>query len=204
MRISGCGHLLMPTGRTSVQSTTSGISLCLNPHDQGNCQWLRQRSINFLSSDFRILSPSHVFSMSWDCDRVSRPQPVKETHDEPEGKTNDLRNRGKRRRNPLLPDATSEGPACLWGWGLQNKRAILKAAYLLCSPHIIHQWTICLIINAICKSEADSQVQTCKNKSTHILPWHRLQKASWNNTCLRRINASHFLGTATWTWQSKY
>lgn len=118
MRISGCGHLLMPTGRTSVQSTTSGISLCLNPHYQGTCQWLRQRSINFLSSDFRILSPSHVFSMNWDCDRVSRSQPVKETHDEPEGKTNDLRNRGKRHRNPCsrtpllkgLP--VSEAEAC--------------------------------------------------------------------------------------------
>ena len=44
--------------------------------------------------------------------------------------------------------------------------------------------------------EQTAWCKSAKNKPTHILLWHRQQKASWKNTCLRRINASHFPGPA--------
>lgn len=183
-----------------------GISLCLDPHYMGNFQELRSKSIPFLHN-LKVLSPSHILSMNWD--RVGLFQVVspsgKHTMN-PTGTTlkTGTSEMGRRTEKALLPDHALEGAASLWGWTLRDKWAILKAVDLPCSPHVIHQWTICRIINAICKSEADSPVQKCKNKSAHILAWHRQQKATWNNTRLRRIKASHFLGTATWKWQSKY
>lgn len=105
----------------------------------------------------------------------------------------------------LLPENASEGPASHQGWSQQDKWAILKAIYRLCGPRIIHQWTICPIIKAaVCKSEADSLVQSCKNTSTHILAWHRQPKTSWNNTPWRGIKAPHFPDIAKWKWQAKY
>ena len=45
--------------------------------------------------------------------------------------------------------------------------------------------------------EQTAWCKSAKNKPTHILPWHRQQKASWKNTCLKRKNASHFSSTVT-------
>ena len=101
-------------GRTSAQNTGAWYFPLFQPMLSEKLL-LRQRSINFLSSDLRMLSRAHVFSLHRGCDRVSRPPSVKEAHDEPEDKNNDLRNRGKQMQQALLPDTTSERPASLWG-----------------------------------------------------------------------------------------
>lgn len=101
-------------GRTSAQNTGAWYFPLFQPMLSGK-PLLGQRSINFLSSDLRMLSRAHIFSLHRGCDRVSRLPSVKEAHDEPEDKNNDLRNRGKQMQQALLRDTTSERPASLWG-----------------------------------------------------------------------------------------
>lgn len=180
----------------------SGISLSLNPHRREIfSSWDKGAPISLAVSE---KFSAHLRSSPWTKPgSVFKSSACQGTMMNQRAKTMTSETGKNRCKKSCSWTALLKG-RLLWEWGLQDKWAILKAVYLLSGPHIIHQWTICLITSAVCKSEAGSLVRHCKNKSTHILAWHRQQKASWNITCSRRIKASLFRGTATWRWQSKY